>query len=728
MTGIQKLRLIAAAVLLLAGAVASAAPSLPPVAPVRPVTDTYWGTSVIDNYRWLENLDDPEVQSWMKAQADYTQAVINSLPGRPALLKRIHELGNLTVSRGSFIRRGERFFYEVREPGASVPQLYYRDGLKGEEHLLIDPGKLGEGTATHYALDFFKPSWDGHYIAYGVSAGGSEDSVLHVLDVSTGKLLGESIDRASDNEIAWRPDNKSFYYLRYRPLTPDLPENERLYNANTFFHVLGTHLDGAGDQVVFGRGVNPKLKVPEGQGTYVELSPNSPYAIAVANHNMDENPNTLYLAKLSQISGAATPWKLLSTPEDNVVSYQMSGDTLYFLSVKNAPRGTILATSLEHPDLSHARVVLPQSDKVITGFAMSKDGIYVAERDGAVMRLALVSVDGKAVKNLSLPFDGAVYGPVTDPLASGALFNMQGWVHAPVYYAYDADSGQVVDTGLIPPSPIDTSAFESKEVMVTGYDGTRVPLSIYYKKGLVQDGSHPTIIEGYGSYGLTIDPYFSSIDLAWLERGGVLAFAHVRGGGELGDAWHKGGMKQTKLNTVFDFISCSQYLVDQNYTTSKLLAGTGASAGGITAGGALTWRPDLYAVILDLVGMSDTLRVETTPNGPPNIPEFGTVTDEKEFHDLYAMGAYQHLHKGVAYPAVLFHTGAHDPRVAPWEMTKMAAKTQADTASGKPVLLHIDYDAGHGMGSSAAQRESQQADLWSFALWQMGDPAFQPPK
>ncbi len=722
------LRLLAAAMFTFAGVDAFSAPPLPPVAPVRPVTDTYWGTPVVDNYRWLENLDNSEVQSWMKAQADYTRAVLDSLPGRAELLKRIHELSNVTVSRGGFERRGDRYFYEVREPGASVPKLYYRDGLQGEEHLLIDPGKLGEGTATHFALDFYTPSWDGRYVAYGVSAGGSEESVLHILDVSTNQILNESIDRASDNVVAWRPDNKSFFYLRYRPLTPDLPEDQRLYNANTFLHILGSHPDGAGDPVVFGRGVNPKLDVPEGQGTYVVLSPNSPYAIAVANHNMDENPNTLFFTRLSEINGPSTPWKLLSTTEDDVVSYHMVGDTLYFLSVKNAPRGTILATSLQHPDLAHARVIVPQSDKVITGFALSKDGIYVRAREGAVMRLSLVSLDGKQVKNLNLPFDGAVYGPTTDPLASGALFNMQGWVRPAAVFQYDASTGKITDTGLIPPSPIDTAAFESKEVMVTSYDGTQVPLSIYYKKGLVLDASHPTIIEGYGSYGLTIDPYFSSSDMAWLERGGIMAFAHVRGGGELGDAWHKGGQKQTKLNTVFDFIACSQYLVDQQYTTSKLLAGTGASAGGITAGGALTWRPDLFAVILDLVGMSDTLRVETTPNGPPNVPEFGTVKDEKEFHDLYAMGAYQHLHKGVAYPAVMFHTGAHDPRVAPWEMTKMAAQTQADTSSGKPVLLHIDYDAGHGMGSSASQRESQTADLWSFALWQMGDPAFQPAK
>ena len=205
-----------------------------------------------------------------------------------------------------------------------------------------------------------------------------------------------------------------------------------------------------------------------------------------------------------------------------------------------------------------------------------------------------------------------------------------------------------------------------------------------------------------------------------------MAVAHVRGGGEYGEDWHLAGQKATKLNTVFDFIACAQYLVDQHYTAPKYLAGRGGSAGGITVGGALTWRPDLFGVILDQVGVSDSLRWELTPNGPPNIVEFGSVKTEQGFHDLYAMGAYLHVHDGVAYPAVLLATGANDPRVAPWESTKMAARLQAATSSGRPVLLRIDYDAGHGFGSNASQGENQTADLWSFSLWQMGDPQFQP--
>ena len=212
------------------------------------------------------------------------------------------------------------------------------------------------------------------------------------------------------------------------------------------------------------------------------------------------------------------------------------------------------------------------------------------------------------------------------------------------------------------------------------------------------------------------ESFFWASSLAWIERGGVCAIAHVRGGGEYGEDWHRGGMMKTKLNTVFDFIACGQYLVDQKYTVPRKLAGNGASAGGITVGGALTWRPDLFGVILDQVGMSDTLRSETEPNGPPNISEFGSTKTEDGFHGLYAMGAYHHVVDGTPYPATMFVTGANDPRVAPWHMMKMAARVQAATSSGKPVLLRIDYDAGHGIGSNRSQREHELADMWGFAL------------
>ncbi len=704
----------------------SAALDAPPVAPIRPVTDRYFGTEVVDDYRYLENLSDPAVQAWMRAQASYTRSVLDALPGRAALLERIHELSNSDVQRGNFVRRGQRYFYEMSEPGAQQPKLYYRDGLAGEEHLLIDPAKAGATPTSHLSLDFFTPSWDGRYVAYGMSEGGSEESVLRVLEVASGKRLAEEIDRTSNSVIGWRPDNRSFFYLRYAKSGPDTPAAETLYNARSYLHTLGARTRGENDPVVFGRGVARGLKVPEGQGTYVVTAADSPYAIAVANHNMDNNPVTLYVAPLAKVHGASTPWRKLADVEDGVSQFELHRQSLYFLSQKGASRFRLLATPLTRPDVRRGQLVVAERAGVITGFALAKEGIYLRERDGAVSKLLLSSMDGKRLRALPLPYAGSLFGPVTDPLESGALFNMQSWVQAPRLFSYDPVSDVASDTGLIPPSKVDSSQLESREVLALSYDGTRIPLSIIYRKGLVLDGSHPTLLRGYGAYGSTAEARFTATSIAWIERGGVIAVAHIRGGGEYGEDWHRGGQKLSKPNTILDFIACGQYLVDSGYTASKRMAAQGGSAGGITVGGALTWRPDLFGVILDHVGMSDSLRAETEANGPPNIVEFGSTRTEEGFHGLYAMSAYAHVRAGTAYPAVLFTTGANDPRVSPWHMTKMAARVQAASTSGRPVLLRIDYDAGHGIGSNRSQREIETADVWSFALWQMGDQAFQP--
>ena len=697
-----------------------------PVAPVHPVTDTYFGTAVVDDYRYMEDLGNPEVTPWMRAQADYTRGQLDVLPGRKALLERIHALSNSDLQRGAIERRGNRLFYLVVQPGAPLPKLYWRDGVKGEEHLLIDPGTMGKGTSTHYALDFFEPSWDGKRIAYGLSTGGSENSVLHVMDVATGAVATEAIDRTSNSRVSWRPDNQSFFYLRYLKPGPGLPENETRYNGRTYLHTLGAHPDGEADPVVFGRDVAPGLDVPEGEGTWVETSPDSRYVLAIANHNMDANPSTVYVARLAEVKGAATPWKKIADASDGVTRFELHGDSVYLLSQKDAPRFRLLSLPLARPELAKATVVIPQGDGVLTGVAIARDALYTRTRDGAVSHLHRVSFDGKHSDPVPTPFDGNVSALVTDAGQPGALFTVVGWLQSARTLAYDPAQARSDDTGLNPSSSVDTSAFTSEEVLATGDDGTRIPLSILHRKDLVADGSHATILIGYGSYGLSLEPGFSPTRLAWLELGGVIAVAHLRGGGEHGEGWHQAGFKQTKLNTVLDFVACGQYLIDHKFTTSARLAGQGGSAGGITVGGALTRRPELFGVILDQVGMSDPLRAETEPNGPPNISEFGTVKDESGFHGLYAMSAYAHVRDGTPYPAVIFSTGANDPRVAPWQMAKMAARTQAATSSGRPALLRVDYDAGHGMGSSTSQRENETADLWSFTLWQMGDPAFQP--
>lgn len=697
-----------------------------PVAPVRPVTTTYFGAPVVDNYRYMEKLGDPEVQSWMKAQASYTRKVLDSIPGRAAMAKRIQGLMGNDLVRDEFTRRGERIFYRVLEPGTNLPKLAYRDGVKGEEHVLVDPAKLSSDSAHHFALDWYSPSWDGRYVAYGVSEGGSEKSVLHVVDLQTGKQLEETIDRTSDCIVSWRNDNRSFFYLRYPKTGPDTPPALSEYNAVTYVHVLGEHADGEGDEAVFGRGVSASLDVPEGQGTYVLLAPDSPFAVAVANHNMDNNPNTFYVVPLNRIHGAQTPWKKIAVPDDGVTDVQLRGDRLYLLSDKGASRFQILSTPLANPDVAHADVVVPEGENVIDSFDVASDGMYIGERAGASFQLKRMSFDGKDSGAIALPFAGTVRDLTTDPRSPGLLFSLQGWVKAPRELIVGAGANAATDTGLVPPSKTESDDVEAHDEFATSYDGTRIPVSIIAKKGVTRDGSHPVIVMGYGSYGLSMDPVYRPQWQAWIDHGGIIAMSHMRGGGEYGDAWHRAGQKLTKINTMLDFVASAQHMIDQHYTQSKYLAANSASAGGIVMGGAMEIDPGLFRVILDDVGLSDALRFETEPNGPPNVPEMGSSSNEAGFHGLYAMSAYAHVHDGTPYPAVMFTTGANDPRVAPWHMLKMTARVQAATSSGRPVLLRIDYDAGHGIGSSVSQRANQLADEWSFALWQMGEAGFQP--
>jgi prolyl oligopeptidase len=369
-------------------------------------------------------------------------------------------------------------------------------------------------------------------------------------------------------------------------------------------------------------------------------------------------------------------------------------------------------------------VVLPAGKGVIQTIGAAREALYAQILEGGLARIARLPYDGSPDR-LTLPFAGAVDFFVTDPARAGLLFRLQSRTRSPLWYAYDPRAREVRDTRLVPPSPVGFSGIESVETEAPAADGTMVPLSIVYPKGLRRDGSHPTLLEGYGAYGFTLDPFFRPSMLAWLERGGVYAVAHVRGGGEYGEDWHRAGKGATKPNTWRDFIACAEYLVKQGYTSPAHLSGTGTSAGGILIGRAMTERPDLFRAAVPQVGVVNALRTEHEPGGPANIPEFGTTKDSAGFQALREMDALAHVKPGTRYPATLFTAGIFDSRVEPWQPAKMTAALQERSSSGYPVLLRVDFDAGHGMGLTKSQRSALLADIFGFLLWQLGDPEFQ---
>jgi prolyl oligopeptidase len=705
-----------------------------PVAPVRAVTDDYYGTKITDNYRYMENLKDPEVQEWFKNQDAYTRATLASIPGRDKLLARIRELDTSAPARVTDAQRlpGDRYFYEKLFPGESVPKLYIRQGLGGEERLLVDPGKVEVSPSTasrgRNALAFVAISQDGKYVAVGITPGGSEnDTEIHVFDVATRHETGDVISRALHGDPQWLPDNHSFIYGRLQDLPPGAPKTELRQKYRAYLHVLGT--DAKKDPAVFGYGVVPSIDVDPKQFAAISTSPGSKYAIGIITPGVSPY-SSYYIEPVEAVGTSSSAWHKFADLSDKIKDVAVQGDDLYLLTFKNASRYKILRTDARHPDLSSAEVVVPPTDAVVQDMSAGQDALYVQVLDGGINRILRVPYGPEPkVENVVLPLEGSVTPTGSDPRVPGILLRLASWTDAGNLYSYDPRTRQVTNTQLeqLGRYSRDDNA-EAVNVKVKSYDGTLVPLSIVYPKGIKLDGSHPTILGGYGAYGLvSSSPGFDSKQIAWYEKGGIFATCGVRGGGEYGEDWHLAGKGPTKPNTWRDFIACAEYLIDKKYTSPAHLAADGASAGGILIGRAITERPDLFGAAIIHSGFLDALRFETTANGVGNVPEFGSTKTEDGFKALYAMSAYHHVKDRTPYPAVLLSVGMNDPRVAPWESAKMTARLQAATSSGKPVLLRVHYAAGHGIiGATEQQLREGKADLWSFLLWQLGDPDFQP--
>ena len=722
--------LVAIAILVVAPATAlSQTAQTPPATPRRVVVDEYFGNKIEDPYRYMEDLKSTEVQNWFKAQNDYTRSVLARIPGRDALFNRIKQLDEGATARIFDIRivPGGRLFYQKRLASEDMAKLYMRDGMNGPEKLIADPVKITPAGSPSFVINYYASSYDGSLVAYGASPGGSEDATIHIVDVATGHEFPETIDRGWFANPQWLLDGRGFFHNRMQKMLPGMPPTERELKSKVYLHMLGT--DPEKDRAVFGYEVSPRVKVAPTDIPFVITQPGSPYAFGGLAHGV-QNEITLYAAPIASLGDADIPWHKIVDVDDEVTDFAPRGEDIYLTTHKGALRFKIIRTSIANPDLAHAQVVVPETEAVIKAQAVASDAHYVFLLDGGigkVLRIPYTSAGTATPQPVPLPLAGQVWADAYDPRVPGILLGITSWTKAPADYAYDPQTNSVTDTHLQPVGPYDNPTdIVSEEVKAPSYDGTMIPLSIVHRRDLKLDGSNPTLLEGYGAYGITLDPYFDPKILAWLERGGVYAVAHVRGGGEYGEGWHLAGKLLTKHNTWRDFIAAGQYLVDHKYTSPAHLAGEGGSAGGITIGRAITERPDLFGAALDDVGISDALRVETSPNGPPNTPEFGSTQTAEGYQALYEMSSYHHVKPGTPYPAVMVVTGINDPRVTPWEPAKMTAALQAATSSGKPVLLRVDYEAGHGMGSTKTQRERLLADQWSFLLWQFGAPGFQP--
>jgi prolyl oligopeptidase len=711
---------------------ASAAPALPkpPVAAVQPVTDDYFGTKITDPYRWMEAEPKPAFFDYLHAENDYARAVLARIPGRDALAKEISAVTGLAAQVRGVSLAGGKSFYLRRDAGAQIARLYVRDAA-GHEALLVDPANLG-GAGTHAEIDQFVPNQDGSLVVYGVSTGGSENSTLQVIETATGRILPDKIDRAQFANASWAPDGKSFFFTRLPVTKPNAPPTEQYAHMQVHRHFLG--VDPQYDAVVLDADHLPFAFKASAIFPSVAVTQDSDYAVAVLADGVSPE-QAIYTTRLVDLLGGHAAWKLVASRDDDVVNVTVHGNVIDLMTHKDAPRFKVIETGLDAPDLATAKTVVPQPDGVLTNLSAAADGLYYATRDGATFALHRLPHGAATAETIALPFAGTIAPPEglgnglsTDPVRPGVLVSLESWVRPAVWLQYDPTTKALTDSHILPAFPRDLSGYSATETTARAADGTAIPLSIVTKNGLALDKKRPTYLVGYGSYGISYDPAFAPGFLPWLDRGGVLAIAHVRGGGELGQAWHDAGKIATKQNTIHDFIACAEALIAKGYTDKAHLGGEGTSAGGITIGGAITQRPDLFRAALIRVGATNTLREQFTAGGPANIPEFGDATNRDQFPAMLAMDAYNNVKKGVAYPAVLLTGGASDPRVTVWIPAKMTAKLRAATSSKRPVLFRVEFDAGHGIGSTRQQRDDETADEFAFLLWQFGVPGYQPGK
>lgn len=691
------------------------APSQPAPAPVKPVTETLWGKRVTDNYRYMEALD-PSTIAWMKTQSAYTHSMLDAIPPRAALEGKIAAFtGSFGFTRG-YVSYGGRAFYEERTPGSDNFDLVVSDKAGKRKIVDVAAVRAANGGRPH-AINYFVASPDGSKVAAGISEGGSEAASLFVYDVATGKQIAGPLDRADAGFAAWSPDSSRLYLTRLKRLAPGEDEIDKYRNAVLVSWDLKSEPVAILGSVA-GRG--PSF-VPD-ETPALAIWPGQPMAMAISVNGV-QNELALWLAPVLQLDDPDVKWTPLVTRTDDVTATDARGNIIYLLSHKNAPTFQVLSIKAGQP-LATAKVLVPaQQDRVIDSIHAASDALYVLARRGAYSLLLRVPhATGKA-EEIALPFKGVVGEAFTDSRQPGITVGLQSFVVPPTTFAYDLAKKAFADLKLGVTARYDSTRYEVLDLEAKAKDGVMVPNTLVRPK--TAKGPQIVLIQAYGAYGISQLANFSLRAASLLEAGGTYASCQVRGGGELGDAWRLAGKDAKKPNTWRDLIACGEDLIARGYTTKDKLFIFGGSAGGITMGRALTERPDLFAGVIAVVPGANTLRSEFQPSGPLNIPEFGTITTEQGFKNLYEMDTIQHVRAGVEYPPVMITTGLNDPRVSPWEPAKMAAALQASGTS-RPILLRIDAEAGHGIGSTKSQDDALYSDMWAFVFWRAGLPDWQP--
>jgi prolyl oligopeptidase len=679
-----------------------------PQTPKKPVSDEYHGTTVEDPYQWLEKDDDTEVKAWSDAQNQRTRDYLDKLPDRAKIEKQLTEwYAKTSPSYSSLVSRPGILFAMKFQPPKQQPLLVTlasADDPKSEK-VVLDPNALDIKGTT--AIDWFVPSLDGKRVAVSLSTGGSEDGRLHIYETATGKALPDMIAHVqyptAGGSAAWNAGGTGIYYTRF-PRKGERREPDLNFYQQIYFHKLGT----ADTEDTYSIGKD----FPRIAEIVLEASRDGRYILATV-ANGDGGDFAHYLL------GPDATWKQITQFSDQIKAARLGRDNaLYLLSRAGAPRGKILRLPLDTPELNSAVEIVPAGEPVIEQIVPTADALYVGDLLGGPSQIRRFGLDGKGETIIPIPKISAVQQMLALE-DNSLLFRDVSYTEPAAWFHCEKGKTEPVKTALRSTSPVSFADIEVTREFATAKDDAKIPLNIIFRKGMKRDGQNPTLLYGYGGYGISMSPNFDFTRRLWFDRGGAYVVANIRGGGEFGEDWHKAGNLTKKQNVFDDFAAAAEYLIKQKYTRPEKLAIQGGSNGGLLMGAMITQHPDLMRAVVSSVGIYDMLRVELAPNGAFNVTEFGTVTDPEQFKALYAYSPYHHVVDGTKFPAILMMTGANDGRVAPYHSRKMIARLDEANKAGNPILLRTSSSAGHGIGTALSERIKQSADSYAFLFAQL---------
>jgi prolyl oligopeptidase len=692
----------------------------PPATPKKPVTEEIQGVKISDDYRWLENNNDSEVKAWVAAQDKRARSYFQALPEHAEIVEWLKALAKTRSADYYGLQQiGNSLFAVKSQPGKQQDLLV---ALKSpddpsSETVVLDPNTLDASGST--AIQFYVPSHDGKLVAVALAKGGSEAGELHIYEVSSGKELPDVLPRVNfptaGGSAAWNANNSGLYYTRY-PHEGERPQQDLNFYQQIYFHKLGSAVDQ--DTYVLGK------DFPRIAEISFSSSADGEYLLATVEHG----DGGQYEHFLLDPNGK---WTQLTHLDDKISAIAFGDDkALYIVSRQNAPRGKMLRLPLAAADLAKAQVIIPQTQDVIQGFGFAISGVFpsfvashgrlfVVEVAGGPLQIAMFDVSGKRLG--MVPIEPVSNVAEILGLPNGEmLFYNESYVKPGGWFRYNPQTNKTSETALHTTSPVSLDDIVAEHEFATSKDGTKVPMTVLHKKNMGRSGLHPTILTGYGGFGLSLTPGFGASLRMWFDADGIYAIANLRGGGEYGEQWHEQGRLTNKQHVFDDFIACAEHLIQRKYTNPKKLGIEGGSNGGLLMGAVLTQRPDLFRAVASTAGIYDMMRVETTQNGQFNATEYGSIKNPEQFKALYAYSPYLHVVDDTTYPAILLMVGENDLRVDPWHSRKFAARLQAASASDLPIFLISFSNAGHGgIGSGEDQQIAMAAYSWAFFFDQL---------